>query len=128
MATALLVPEFTLVFVKGESRTLDIIITDGDDKPIDITGATVIFTVKADFDDQFPLIRKTTANVSEGVITAPRAGKARIFVTPADTFNLDTDFDYMYDVWVILSTTARHAVIPPSVFRVTDSVARIPLS
>jgi hypothetical protein len=125
--SSLISPEHTIILVKGTTKTLELTVTDLDDDPIDITGARVLFTVKEDFEDEFPLIQKTTDVVAEAVITKPQAGIAEFFLTPSDTQNLETEFDYIYDVWVVQASGDRFAVIPPSVFKLQDSVTRIPI-
>lgn len=127
MASAIGFPENLLEVPRGTSKTLELTVTDLDCKIIDITGGKVVFSVKEDLGDQNPLIQKTTDVPSEALITKPREGLAEIFLIPDDTHNLDPRADYIYDVWVIQASGDRFVVIPPSTFKITDTVTRIPL-
>lgn len=118
-------PANGISFIKGTSKTLELTITDAFDEAVDITGSRVIFSVKTLLTDPAPLIQKTSDTVAEVDITAPRLGKAQIFLSPSDTAGLDSQ-DYVFDVWVILSSGKRYAVIPPSTFRLEPSVTIIP--
>lgn len=123
----LLLPENTIEIVKGTNRTLEVVITDLDCEPIDITGGRVVLSVKETIDDEFPLIQLDSLVPAEGSLTEPRIGKAQMLVVPANTQNLQTDFEYLYDVWYISATSKRFAVVPPSPWFVRNSITRIPL-
>lgn len=125
--SGLVLPEHTILLIKGTSKTLKLVVQDENCDPIDITGARVVFSVKETFDDEFPLIFKDSQDALEVVITTPKLGMADIYIKPEDTHNMLSTFDYVYDAWVIQASGDRFAVIPPSTFKVRDSVTRIPV-
>jgi len=100
-------------------------VTDPTGVAVDLTGATVYFTVKISISDTNSIVQKKSTNPAEILINAPRAGQAQIFLGPSDTQNLDIN-EYVYDVWVILASGARYPVIPPSILEVEAGVTRIP--
>lgn len=114
---------YQIELIKGSTRTLLLAITDDCALPVDLTGARIVMTVKAEFDDEFPVIYKDSLNVADIVITDLRGGEVEIYLLPSDTLSLSSEFDYMYDVWVILFSGEQVPVIPPSVFKVRSSVS-----
>jgi hypothetical protein len=83
-------------------------------------------TVKENTTDINPLIYKTSAHGTQAAITLPRTGIAEIYLVPADTQNLAVK-QYLFDVWVILSSGKRHQVVKPSTFDLQPSVSSIAL-
>jgi len=126
--TDMLLPENAVEIVRGTSKTLELTIYDDDlekPEPVDITGATLIFTVKHRVEDAVPLIQKKSTDSAQIVLIAPREGRARIYLVPADTQNLEPK-PYVFDVWLIL-TGKRYAVVAPSIFEVHAGVTLLPL-
>lgn len=122
MSTDYLLPENALEVVKGSSRTLPLVVTDpSTGEAVNLTSSMIYFTVKRKISDPIPLIQKTTTLSSEIALTAPREGKAEIYLLPSDTIRLDAG-SYLFDVWVILADGKRHPVVPPSSFEVRPSV------
>ena len=121
-----ILPENSVTIVRGSSKTLEIAITDSEGKAANITGAKVIFTVKADPSDNSPLIQKNSDHSSQAELTLPRLGKARIYISPSDTQNMAAK-QYVFDVWVILASGKRYVVIPTSTFEIQQGVTLIPL-
>lgn len=119
-------PVNTLTIIRGTSKTLELTITDSAGAIVDITGCTVIFTIKDDLYNQLPLVQKMSTNPLEVEITEPRLGKALIYLTPADTHDLDPVV-YVYDVWLVLTNTKRYAVIQPTDFVLKPGVTILPL-
>jgi hypothetical protein len=124
---SLLLPETGLEIVRGTTRTLRLEVTDADGVPYDITGARVVMSVKYDVLDPLPLIQKWTDDPLQAALIQPKVGVAEIYILPADTQNLDSNVDYLFDVWLITLSGERFVVVPPSLFRVKDTVTRIPL-
>ena len=81
-----------LQLIRGDHRTLQVVVTDTDDQPLDLTGATLRWTAKRNLevDDDEADIRKST-EVGEGggiTVTNPAAGQAEVSLVPADTASL----------------------------------------
>jgi len=119
-------PKNTIRIIRGTSKTFELSVTDEDSEPIDLNGARVIFSVKRALDEKMPLIKKDSqAGASQVAIQTPtKAGKADIYLVPSDTHTLDAG-DYLFDVWVILSSGKRYAVIPPSTLTLEAGVTVI---
>jgi len=64
---------------------------------VNITGATLTFSVKNDPNDPTALISKSTAVITEVALTTPVNGLAEIYLLPADTRDLEAG-TYVYDV------------------------------
>lgn len=120
-----LLPVNAVSVIRGSSKTLELTVTDDTDKVVDLTGATLYFSVKTLIEDSHPLFQKRSTNVSEIEITKPRDGVARIYLSPADTQTLDPK-EYVFDVWVVLASGKRYPVIEPSVFVVRPGVTILP--
>ena len=114
-------PENSVPIVRGSSKTLLLTVTDANDRPVDLTGAKVVMTVKRSLEDRDPLIYKTSDDPNHAVIPNPRDGQAKIYLLPSDTQRLEVR-QYIFDVWVILNSGKRYPVVPPSVFDVTAGV------
>ena len=107
---------------KGESKTLQLTILDCERNAVDLTGATLYFTVKGNLNDCKVLFQKTSAQASEILILSPATdGVAEIYISPSDTSALDAG-DYKYDIWVVLSSGKQVPVIAPSLFKVIQPV------
>ena len=129
VTSSLVSPENTIEIVRGSSRTIEVKITDLDGVAVDITGGRVIMALKEyieDPDDQCKFIKDSNI-VTEALITNGTGGIVRIFLVPSDTHNLTPGFDYVYDIWLVQASGDRFSVVGPSVFKVTESVTRIPL-
>ena len=111
----ILLPKNAIQVIRGTSKTLDLRVVDSHGKPVNLTGAAIILTVKNTVEDTRNIFQKTTANPSQVDVIDPYGGRAQIFITPDDTANRDIK-QYVFDVWVILVTGARYAVVPPSIF------------
>lgn len=121
-----LFPENAVVIIRGSSKTLKLSVKDENDAFVNLTGATIYFTVKVSERDAQPLFQKSSSNPAQIEITTPREGVALIYLQPSDTQNLDPH-EYVFDVWAILSNGKRYPVVKPSVFKVDPGVSFIPL-
>lgn len=124
--TSVMLPENSVSLYQGQSKTLEVAVVDLSDKPVDLTGSTIFFTVKQCYDQSHGLIIKTSNNIAEAEIVNAKGGIARIYLQPADTFGL-AEGQYKFDVWVELVTGKRYPVILPSVFEVVAGVTKIPV-
>jgi hypothetical protein len=121
-----ILPENAVTIIRGTSKTLELVVTDADGKAADLTGAKVIMTVKEHLTDTVPLVQKTSEVPAQAQVTVPREGKARIYLVPADTQTLATK-QYVFDVWAVLASGKRFAVVQPSTFIVQASVTVLAL-
>lgn len=127
MGTNVLLPENAIPLIRGTSKTLKLTVVDLDNKPIDLTGATIHFTVKLEPLDRVPVIKKSSANPSEAEVSAPpQDGIARIFLDPADTQDLECRL-YVFDVWVILQSGKRYCVVKQSTLELQPGITVLPL-
>lgn len=117
-------PENYVLVYQGSSVTLTLTVANEDGSHFDLTGARVLFTVKASAEAREPLIQKSSTVTAS---TAARTGLASILLVPADTRALAPG-KYVFDVWVILPGDggARLVVIPPSDFEVVRGITMLP--
>jgi hypothetical protein len=127
--TNILLPENAVSIYRGVSKTLKLTVAqtddDGDAVPVDLTGASVYFTVKKELKDTIPVIRKSTAQITEVEVTDPKAGEAAIYLNPVDTQTLEPG-QYLFDVLVVLASGKRYIVVKVSIFEVLAGVTVIP--
>lgn len=123
---SILFPENAITIIRGSSKTLKLTVTDENGAMVNLTGATVYFSVKVAERDPQPLFQKSSLNPAQAEITVPREGVALIYLQPSDTQNLDPH-EYVFDAWVILANGKRYPVVKPSVFAVQPGVSFIPL-
>ena len=83
-----------ITHIRGDSGSFEVTLTDSAGAPLDLTGASVAFTVKN-------LIEKT---IGDGIeVDTPLTGEAVITLTPEDTEDAsDHRRSYPYDVQVTL--------------------------
>lgn len=124
--TDILLPKNGLTLIRGASKTLLLTVTAPTGKPLDLTGAKVVFTIKTRVDDERPILQKTSAVGAEAAITNAKGGVAEIYLVPADTKNLQIK-QYVFDVWVILPAPGNEhfPVILPSVLELTYGVTAL---
>lgn len=110
----------------GESKTFRVTTTnESDDSRVDLTGCVIEFQVKpADGDPDPPTISKRYPGYddggAEGIVlldqgVAATRGQFEVYIQSSDTSGL-TPAVFRYDVVVVLTTGARHLVVPPSDF------------
>ena len=111
---------------KGMTKTLRLTVTDEDGR-VDLTGATIYFTVKEKAEDVAFNLQKITPTeiVLQTQTVDATKGQALILILPADTIGLSTSTTYVYDTVVVLGTD-RHQVIPNTSFTVTTTVTVVP--
>jgi hypothetical protein len=110
---------------RGASLTLELSVVDEDDAVQDLTGARVLFTVKLNVQPGLaPLMQKDSTDITQIELVAPRLGMVRIYLGPSDTRLVPRA--YLFDVWVILATGRRYAVIRQAPLRVLPSLTEVP--
>ncbi len=118
-------------FIRGETKTLRVTITDEDGELLNLTGSTVYFRLKQKITDADPaIILKDSGTPTDIEILLPQTtltntGRADIKLVPSDTSGL-TPGKYVYDVWIALASGAEHTVVKPSVFFIEQAVTQLP--
>lgn len=125
MSQNVLLPTNSIQIIRGTSKTVQLTVVDSAGNPVDLTNGQAFLSVKRYVEDPAPLIQKSTRVPAQSVITSPRSGIVQFYFNPIDTQTLDP-IQYVFDAWVILSTNARYAVLPPSIFEVVAGVTVIP--
>ena len=131
-----ILPENALLVTRGTSKTLQLFVSESHSgpefedgrrhrRPVDLTGARLLFTVKRRLEDPRPLFQKTSDSGSQIEIINAKAGLAQIYLLPEDTQYLEVR-DYLFDAWVVLASGSRLVVIPTSVFSIQAGVTIIP--
>ncbi len=97
--------EVCLEIKRGQSKSYTLYFKDEDGVVIDITGYTVIFTVKEKIDDldSAAKIKKTITTHTD-----PTNGESQISLTSTDCNLLG---NYLYDLWLIDSLNAKTPVM-----------------
>ena len=123
----ILLPENSVSVIRGTSKTLVLTVKDKNKEPVDLTGATIYFSVKKkETDTGNPLIQKVSTDSVQIEVPNPTDGIAKIYLQPSDTQNLDIT-QYKFDVWMVSSIGKRFVVVKPSIFNVEAGITRIPL-
>jgi len=117
----------TIELYQGSNVTFRVTVVDTADDPVDLTGASLVFTVRKAVACEPALLRKTTDLPSEGAITDPTGGIAELYIVPSDTGVL-LPGGYVFDLWVdaLLPNSTSHILIKPSPFSVLDPVRSWP--
>ncbi|RLC49287.1 MAG: hypothetical protein DRH57_00260 [Candidatus Cloacimonadota bacterium] len=81
-------------FYRGDTQIYELTITDENGNPVDITGATVWFTLKTDksLPDNEAVIQKVVTDHVD-----PANGKTKVVLTADETANLVPNTYYFYD-------------------------------
>lgn len=120
--TSLVGPENLIEIVRGTTKTFELEVKDSAGEFVDLTGATVVASVKCEIVDEHPIIQKSSdAGPGQVDITDPKLGKAKIKFVPSDTQTRDVG-EYVFDVWVVLSSGARYVVVGPAPFKIKPGV------
>lgn len=118
----ILLPKNALQVIRGASRTLQLEVVGPDFKPYNLTGGTLVMTVKERVEDLQNLFQKSSVDSTQILITDYFGGLANIFIQPADTQNRDVQ-QYVFDVWLLIGGK-KFIVIPPSIFDIQAAVTR----
>lgn len=94
---------------RGDNRTLEVRVTDSADQPVDLTGASIRFTVRKGVDKEV-LIEKTSSDPAQAKITDATGGVLEVYLVPADTKKLKPG-GYVFDVEVTLSNGKVYTVV-----------------
>ncbi len=119
---------------KGESKDLELEVTqivenaEGNDEeqPVNLTGAVVHFTVRELASTPEVLISKDSTSALDIEILVPETnGVALVHLSPDDTKNLSAQ-QYVFDIWVVLSSGSQVPVVEVSEFIVREPVTKLP--
>jgi len=120
----LLAPENTLIFYRNTTKVYTIAVTYDTGKPVDLTGGSLVFSVKSEMSDERPVLYKNSASSADLVIAAGRGGLGTLLIRPNDTKRLPIK-EYWYDLWVTLASGAQTPVIGPSVLDLRGAIGSI---
>jgi hypothetical protein len=118
---SILLPENAVSIIRGTSKTLSLKVKDAAGLPVDLNQSTLYFTVKRKAKDKYSLIQKVSTDIAQIEIPNPTDGCAKIYITPEDTMSLGSA-RYVFDVLIVLPSTAVYVVVAPSVFEVKDGI------
>jgi hypothetical protein len=104
---------------RGDHKTFELSVKDSDNVAVNITGATLTFSVKNDPNDPTALISKSTAVVTEIALTTPVNGLAEIYLLPADTRDLEAG-TYVYDVQIVTAASKKHTLVRANLILLDD--------
>lgn len=108
---------------RGDSRDIRVTVTDSETgDPLDLTGSTVFFTLKAEIDND---LADSSALIKKDVVshTDPTAGKTTIRLLPSETGALTPGEKYPYDIQVKLSGGDVMTIVSGKI-RITADVTR----
>lgn len=117
-------PENAITLLRGVTKTLRLTIQDEDGDPVDLTAATIYFTVKRKIGDELPLFQKISTSPTQAEITDAKGGVAKIYIYPGDTQGRDPG-EYVFDIWLVTGTGKQFAVVPPSIFEIEAAVTEL---
>lgn len=95
---------------KGDDRTFRLTVKDQTCQIVDLTGSSLIFTVKAFATDPTPAIQKSSMVAGEIDIIDPVNGVAEINILPSDTANLETG-QYVFDIQLTTAASKIHTLL-----------------
>ena len=119
---------------QGESKDLDLFVVEEVkdingvliEQPVNLTGATIYFSVRKKANSPELLIGKDSTNILAIEILSPATdGKAIIHLLSSDTKNMQAG-EYVFDVWVVLSSGKNVPVVEISEFLVKEAVTKLP--
>jgi len=119
---------------QGESQDLDLSIVqevkDVNDvlveEPVDLTGSVIYFSVRTKASSPDLLISKISSNILDVEIPSPLTdGLAIIHLASDDTKNMAAG-EYVFDVWIVLSSGKKVPVVEVSEFLVKEAVTKLP--
>jgi hypothetical protein len=95
---------------QGDSRILRVSVKDQDMNAVNLNGGYAILYISERSKSTSYLIRKSTANFSQGAITDPANGEVSLYLTSADTASLPAG-QYFYLIHVYLATGDKYTVL-----------------
>ena len=119
---------------QGESKDLDLLIVQEVkdingvfvEQPVDLAGSTIYFSVRKKASSTDLLIGKDSTNILSIEILAPStSGMAIIHMLSSDTKHMPAG-DYVFDVWIVLSSGKSVPVVEISEFIVKEAVTKLP--
>lgn len=102
------VPHYKIDLYIDNNRQLRIFIKDEDLNIIDLTGTTLVLTVRKNTGDA-ATFTKSTAVAAEGAIGAADEGECFFYILPADTASLEGQ--YIFDVELTTTSGKQYTVL-----------------
>jgi len=102
------VPHYRVDLYINNNRTLRVFIKDEDLNIVDLTGATLVLTVRKESGGA-AVFTKSTAVAGEGQIGAADEGECFFYILPADTASLDGQ--YIFDVALTTAASKTYTVL-----------------
>jgi len=102
------VPHFRVDLYIGNDRTLRVYIKDEDLNVVDLTGTTLVLTVRKEAGGAV-IFTKSTAVAAEGAIGAADEGECFFYILPADTASLEDQ--YIFDVALTTVAVKTYTVL-----------------
>jgi hypothetical protein len=109
----------TLEYARGDSFAREFTITKLDGTGLDITTATILFTVNKRKDPPAVVITDQLFQIS-GILTTPTSGKFE--VKPSSTNTNVVPGDYYYDIQMILGTVKE--TLAKGIFRILQDITK----
>jgi hypothetical protein len=115
---------------RGESRTITFTVRDRNNALVDLTGASVYFTVRNRIEDAANVIAKKNAaaggdNAQAILLNQTTSkGKFNVFVLHEDTMNLDPEARYVYDAWLMMPVANYYQIVEAAEFDITPAITR----
>lgn len=119
---------------QGESKDLDLLIVEEVkdingvpvEQPVDLAGATIYFSVRSKANSPDLLIGKDSTNIlSIEILTPTTLGMVVIHMLSSDTKHMAAG-DYVFDIWIVLSSGKSGPVVEISEFIVKEAVTKLP--
>lgn len=107
---------------RGDSKTLEVAVTDKNGGPVDITGASLLFSAKEKLSDTAYVIQKDSVNAVEILITDAAGGVFQVYLIPADTQTQDIGL-YYYDIQLTTSA-GKVYTIKQATIKLLEDVTR----
>lgn len=106
-----------ITLVRGEHKTIQFTVMDSAKQPVDLTDASVYFSVKRCMSDlERAIYKRNTAGGGDNdqavILTQSGStkGKYQAFVVPDDTKYVDPD-EYKYEAWVKLANGKQYVIV-----------------
>lgn len=109
-----------ITVIQGTNASFDLVVTDDDGNPKDLTGARIVALVNDQSD--ITILTKTTDAPTQILIISAVGGRARLLFVPADTVNLPLTSPlvaYTYRVNATYADGSLDEIVEPSIFNLS---------
>lgn len=113
-------PRRTMRFTKGMDLTLELSVVGESGGNIDLTGGTIVMTVRKQTEPAETVVQKTAT-------LRPEQGENRADLTfVANDFKFVTPGQFVYDIWLTTGSGSREPIVPTSPFLLEPTVTDVP--